>query len=225
MAIDSLDRYRELGLATVDTTPTGPKKKELGQDAFLKLMTTQLTHQDPTKPMENGDFLAQMAQFSTVSGIQDLQKSFSDFSESISSSQALQAGALVGRYVSAPSSEGLLAAGGEIKGSFELDSSSPSVNLKIIDPQTGETVRAFDLGGQAGGTVPFVWDGTLNDGTYADPGVYKIKVEGIVEGKNTAIATQIESKVESVAFEKSGGISLNLAGLDSIKFNQVKKIL
>ena len=71
------DTYKDLGLATIEGN--APKKKSLGQAEFLKLMTTQMTHQDPTKPMQNGEFLAQMAQFGTVNGIQDLQASFKDF--------------------------------------------------------------------------------------------------------------------------------------------------
>ncbi len=83
---------------------------------FLKLMTTQMTHQDPTKPMENGQFLTQIAQFGTVSGIQDLQKSFGDFANSINSSQALQATSLVGRYVSAPGTKGVVGSRGRYIG-------------------------------------------------------------------------------------------------------------
>ncbi|TAL42573.1 MAG: flagellar hook assembly protein FlgD, partial [Methylovulum sp.] len=97
--MSSINPYSGLGVSTLDTTKA-TKTTSLSQDEFLKLMTTQMTHQDPTKPMQNGEFLSQMAQFGTVSGIQDLQQSFKDFSASISSDQALQASSLVGRTVS-----------------------------------------------------------------------------------------------------------------------------
>ena len=58
-----------------ESAKTGPRDK-VGQDQFLELMITQLKNQDPMKPMDNGQFLSQMAQFGTVSGINDLQKSF-----------------------------------------------------------------------------------------------------------------------------------------------------
>jgi flagellar basal-body rod modification protein FlgD len=77
-----VDAINALGLSGAQTPVA--KKQSLGQEEFLKLMTTQITHQDPTKPMENGDFLAQMAQFGTVAGIQDLQESFKSFTASIS---------------------------------------------------------------------------------------------------------------------------------------------
>lgn len=221
----TIDNLKALGLATTDNA-SAAKKQSLGQDQFLKLLTTQLTHQDPLKPMESGDFLGQMAQFSTVSGIQDLQASFKDFATSISSDQALQAAGLVGRYVSAPGQEALLQATGSVAGDFELPSSSSQVNIKIINPQTGETVRDMDLGAQAAGSKPFVWDGLDNNGAFANAGVYKVEVSGLVDGVNTALATNIRSQVSSVTMANgSNGLQVNLLGLAPVKFTQIKQIL
>ena len=223
MAIDALKQYQDLGLKTVEKK--SKNDATLQQDQFLELMTTQLTHQDPLEPMDNGDFLGQMAQFSAVSGIQDLQKSFESFSSSISSGQALQAATLVGRYVSAPSSEGLLSAGGSVSGEFTLPASSPEVTLKIIEPASGEVVKTMDLGVQAKGNVAFEWDGITQNNEMANPGVYKIQVEAKIDGKNTALQTRIKSRVDSVTLgQGSNGLLLNLEGLDAVKFNQVKQI-
>lgn len=225
MATNTIDTFNNLGLATTSNTQA-QQKQTLGQEQFLKLLTTQLTHQDPMKPMENGEFLGQMAQFSTVSGIQDLQASFKDFASSISSDQALQAASLVGRYVSAPSQQALLAAGGTVSGDFSLPSSSPAVTLKIINPQTGETVRDIDLGAQAAGTNQFDWDGMDNDGQFANPGVYTIQLQAQIDGENTALSTNIKSKVQSVTMGSgSSGLQVNLTGLGPVKFNQIKQIL
>jgi len=90
-------RLQELGLMKPQSARK-PRNK-LGQEDFLKLMTTQMTHQNPLKPMENTQFLTQLAQFGTVNGIQALQKSFADFANAIASDQALQAAGLVGRQV------------------------------------------------------------------------------------------------------------------------------
>ena len=207
-------------------TKAASKKASLGQADFLKLMTTQMTHQDPTKPMENTEFLTQMAQFGTVSGIEDLQQSFKDFSTSMGSNQALQAASLVGHTVSAPSSTGLLELGGQIKGSVELSSSSPQVNLKILDPVTGNVVSAKSLGAHAAGSLPFVWDGMTDKCGFALPGVYKVQVEAGVDGVNTILPTDIQSRVESVSMNSSkNSLQVKLAGLDSVNFNQVKQIL
>jgi flagellar basal-body rod modification protein FlgD len=211
-------------VSTIDTV--APKKKSLGQEQFLKLMTAQMTHQDPTKPMQNGEFLSQMAQFGTVSGIQDLQQSFKDFAASISSDQTLQAASLVGRTVSAPSEEGLLAAGGEIKGTVDLPASSANVNLKILDPLTGDVIRIKSLGGHSAGPVPFVWDGMNDKGNLASPGVYKVQVEASMDGINTVLQTEIQARVESVSMGSGkNGLQVNLAGLGAVNFNQIKQIL
>ena len=96
--IDSKNVYAQLGL----TAPAAGENKandELGQAEFLELMTAQLKYQDPLKPMENGDFLGQMAQFGTVSGINDLNATINTMSASFQSNQALQASTLVGRRV------------------------------------------------------------------------------------------------------------------------------
>jgi len=219
-----LDAINALGLSSAQSTVA--KKQTLGQDEFLKLMTTQMTHQDPTKPMENGEFLAQMAQFGTVSGIQDLQELFKNFAASISSDQALQASGLVGHSVSIQSNQGVLPAGGEIKGQLELTGNSPNVSLKIVDAQTGETVRTLDLGSQSAGAVPFSWDGYSDNNVLAHPGVYRLEAAATIGGTNTALATQVYSKVESVILGNGQqGVSVNLEGLGAIGFNQVKQIL
>jgi flagellar basal-body rod modification protein FlgD len=222
--MNSIDVYNALGVSTSDSV--APKKTSLGQDEFLKLMTTQMTHQDPTKPMQNGEFLTQMAQFGTVSGIQDLQQSFKDFAASISSDQALQAASLVGRTVSAPSGQGLLAAGGEIKGTVDLPASSSNVNLKILDPVTGDVIGTKSMGVQSAGSVPFVWDGMNDKGNLAHPGVYKVQVEASIDGINTVFQPDIQSRVESVSMDSGkNGIQVNLAGLGAVNFNQIKQIL
>lgn len=218
----NLDALSGMGIRTVADGPV--KKKELDQEQFLKLLTTQLTHQDPTKPMENGEFLGQMAQFSTVSGIQDLQKSFSDFADSISSNQALQAASLVGRSVLVPGTEGIFSLNDNLKGEIELTGPTDNLSLEIQN-RNGVTVKQLNLGRQAAGNVPFEWDGLLDDGTFADPGVYKIRSTASIDGQNTALQTYVAAGVNSVTLGKNGsGIQLSLNGLDTVKFNDVRRI-
>ena len=197
----------------------------LGQSDFLKLMTAQMTHQDPTAPMTNGDFLSQMAQFGTVDGIKGLQTSFNNFSTSMGSNQNLQATNLIGKTVSTASNQGALAAGGSIKGSVALTSSSSDVSVQIINPSNGTVVSSMDLGSQAAGDVPFSWNGTNSDGTQARPGIYQVKVQSMVNGTNTALTTNIQSQVSSVSMGAQG-VQVNLAGgLGSVNLSQVTQIL
>ena len=87
---------------------------ELGQDDFLELMIAQVQHQDPFQPMENGEFIAQMAQFATVDGIQNMESSISELNGTMASNQALTATTLVGRSVMAPGGEFALGAEGGV---------------------------------------------------------------------------------------------------------------
>jgi flagellar basal-body rod modification protein FlgD len=222
--MNSIDTYTGLGMSTSGTV--APKNTNLGQEQFLKLMTTQMTHQDPTKPMQNGEFLTQMAQFGTVSGIQDLQQSFKLFSASISSAQALQtAASLVGHTVSALSDRGLLETGGKIKGTVDIPASSANVNVKILDPVTGDVIAIKSLGAQSAGPVSFAWDGMDSKGKLAPPGGYKIQVEASIDGINTVLQPEIQSRVESVTMNGNNGLQIKLAGLGTISYNQITQIL
>ncbi|MDD5228585.1 MAG: flagellar hook assembly protein FlgD [Methylococcales bacterium] len=212
--------------AEAESRKIAKNKTSLGQAEFLKLMTTQMTHQDPNNPMQNGEFLSQMAQFGTVSGIQDLQASFANFSSSISSDQALQAASLVGRDVTITSDQGVLAAGGDISGTVNLTSSTPDLQVAVTDASTGELIKTLDLGNQSSGNVPFSWDGTNTAGTLASPGAYKIVASAPVDGKNTAFTTDINSRVGSVVMANgTKGMQINLAGGNTVDFSQVKQIL
>ena len=121
--------YADLGIAVKQQSAAG-NKQSLGQTDFLKLMTTQLQYQDPFKPMDNGEFLGQMAQFSTVSGIQDLQASFSSLASSLQTSQALQGASLVGHAVLVPATSGYLGDDTALSGAVDVKSSG-TVSVQI----------------------------------------------------------------------------------------------
>lgn len=221
MAI-GLETIQQLGLSSAEETK--PQKQELGQEQFLELMTTQLTHQDPTSPMENGDFLAQMAQFSTVEGINALQTSFETFAASMTSNQALQAAGLVGHSVAFPSDSAVLAVDKPVSGNIKLEQSTPQLSINILD-QNGVLVKTLNLGSQAEGITKFEWDGLLDDGNYAEPGVYKLDAQALFDGENTALETIVSATVESVDLgNPQTGIVLNLEQLGSIEFSKVNQV-
>jgi flagellar basal-body rod modification protein FlgD len=206
------------------TTSDSGKKKTLGQEDFLKLMTTQLQNQDPMKPMENGNFLAQIAQFSTVQGIGDLNDNFASLSASLVSNQALQATNLVGHQVLAPTGVAALKTGGNISGSVQLPSATSDVVVSVRD-QSGQVVRRLDLGSQAAGSADFKWDGLRDDGQYAGAGNYFVSAEASVDGQFQSVDTLLVSDVRSVTLSNSGGLLLDLDGIGSMDFSEVRQIL
>ncbi|HED33368.1 MAG TPA: flagellar hook assembly protein FlgD, partial [Gammaproteobacteria bacterium] len=147
------------GLRSIVDSKENENNKELGQNDFLKLMTTQLSNQDPLEPMDNGEFMGQIAQFGAVDGINNLLASFNDLAANLQSSQALQASNIIGREVLVNHDQGYLPQGGVLQGAVELDSSSSNVAVNIYDA-TGEVLGRVDLGAQPAGLVQFNWDGT-----------------------------------------------------------------
>ena len=205
-----------------------PEKKandSLGQDDFLTLMITQFQNQDPFEPLDNGDFLGQLAQFSTVNGISSLNTAFSGLAGSMQDNQALQAAALVGHKVLAVSDVGHLRAGESVRGAVELDSSAGNVQIEITDP-SGQLVKRLDLGQQPPGLVEFAWDGTDSAGKNAPDGHYQVSAR-VVRGANVESApTVIEAEIQSVTLGNFGeGMSLNLAGGQSMPLSQVYQII
>lgn len=218
------DLFASLGLARGDAQARGTNKtNELGMNTFLKLMVTQLNNQDPFKPMENGDFLGQIAQFGSVTGLEQLNDSFESLAASITSGQALQAGSLVGREVLAPVETGYLAAGGSLRGQVRLDQSSPQVTARVTDA-SGQLVRELLLGTAPAGALNFTWDGMNDAGEFVAPGLYSVRVEATQGDRVVDLQTQLFSRVESVNLSGSNGLTLNLEGLGPIAFNNVQQI-
>ncbi len=216
-----INNLQNLGLSSVEQQPP---RDRLDQAQFLKLMMTQLNNQDPLKPMESTEFFGQMAQFSTVAGIQDLQTSFSTLASSLQSNQALQAANLIGRSVLVPGNTGLLAPNGALSGAVDLSAAASDVQLSVYD-QNGQLIRRLDLGPRANGTVRFTWDGIRDDGQFAAPGIYTIRADAAVDGHAVAPPVSIMAAVESVTLGPAGqDLLLNLTGLGSIAFSDVKQI-
>lgn len=213
--LDSLGLLRQEQRATASN--------ELGADDFMKLMIAQMQNQNPMDPMDNGDFIAQLAQFSATSGIQDLNASFTGLAESLQSYQALQASGLVGRSVLIISDSGQINAGGSISGMISLEATTPQLNVGIYD-QNGALVRRLPMGMQSEGMVHFNWDGMADDGSAAPGGVYEVRAEALIDGKTTAMGTLIYNDVESVSISSRGGVLLNLAGVGTVDLSKVYQI-
>jgi flagellar basal-body rod modification protein FlgD len=200
------------------------KNDELGQSEFLELMITQLNHQDPMQPMQSGEFYTQIAQFSTVAGIQELQQTFKQVASALYSGQALQASAMVGRsvLVSAPSAS--LASGGGIAGVVEVPRDTGQLNVDIYD-QAGQLVQRLSLGEHAAGKAAFSWDGTTADGNSAAPGTYYLEATMLLGGEAFGLETLVENRIDSVTVDAGGqGIVLNLAGGGQSTLASVREI-
>ena len=202
----------------------GESAKALGQADFIELLVAQIKNQDPTEPLDPSQCMSQLAQFSTVNGIQEMKDSFDSLAGRLSSEQSLQAAGLVGRDVLVPGGLGLLTAGGSISGQVDLPQSTSQLNLRIMD-EYGVEVRHLSLGGNGEGPVQFQWDGIADDGSSVLPGRYRVIAEALIDGELQAVEASVDTRVASVTLNQDGSAPLlNLESGDSMPLSNVQKI-
>ncbi|VUD56478.1 Basal-body rod modification protein FlgD [Thalassocella blandensis] len=224
--------FADLGIA--QKKETEPKSNELGQSAFLELMITQLKNQDPLSPQENTEFIAQLAQFSSVESLDKLNNNFDNFTSNFVANQALQASSLVGRSVSVPTDTTMLELGGVVSASVDVPASTGKVQVNIYD-ESGSLVDQADLGEQPAGELVMRWDGVRMEvnGELTDwvsgheeglaAGTYRIEVMADIDGEPTALDTALSANVNSVTVGQNGNLILNLAGIGAVSLADIKQ--
>ena len=206
----------------------------LTQEDFFALLTKELSHQDPTKPVENNEMISQMTAFSTTDGVSKLNDSFDAFAASMSSGQALQASSLVGRSVLVDDDVFGMAAGQQVKGKLVTDAPAQDVTIYVHNA-AGEVVQTVPVGDVEKGEFGFVWNGQMANGDQAPTGVYSFKIKGLVATKDedtgdvTFQGSELQAmtyrKVDSVTLAGAGGsILLNLNGGSTMKLSEVKEV-
>ncbi|MBD9425827.1 flagellar hook assembly protein FlgD [Pseudomonas sp. PDM15] len=204
--------------------PETGKSKELGKNEFLELLVAQLNNQNPLEPQENGEFIAQLAQFSQVEGIEQLNTRMESLLSGYQSSQALQASSLVGRKVIVPSEKAVVDTSETFKGSLVLPVTSSNVYVNVYD-SAGKAVNRVNLGQQAAGNVSFMWDGKDSSGNLMPPGTYKFEAQATYADGTKGLYTLLPANVDSVALGQNGGeMKLNLAGIGAVPLSQVQII-
>ncbi len=191
------------------------------QDRFLTLLVTQLQNQDPMNPMENAELTSQLAQMSTVEGINNLNSSMTELLNGFYSAQNLQAASLIGRQVLADS-DVLGLSEEQAGGGVNLAASADSVTVNILDA-SGKTVRTLDLGAQDAGIVHFVWDGKDDVGAALTDGDYQMTVSASQGGGAVQANPLTLSTVTSVTMN-GGAFKIDLAGLGQRDLADIQQI-
>ncbi len=205
-----LGQRRETGAAgTVDEM----------QNRFLTLLTTQLRNQDPLNPMDNAEVTSQLAQMSTVQGIENLNKMFQQFMET---SRFSELSSLVGRGVLVQGDRLELTQAGGV-GGVELDGSAEAVTVRITDAN-GQAVRTMTLGSLEAGSHNFVWDGTTDDGQMAAPGPYRITVEA-KNGSETVQARTLQLAQVTAVVRGNHSADLQLGELGIFRLEDIRQVL
>lgn len=205
---------------TANTATTG--QSTLGQADFLKLMTAQLQNQDPFAPVDNTQMVAQMAQFSQLSGITDMSTTLKAISDKLGATTTSDAVAYVGKTVLVPGSTAYGRTSGGISGSVELGGDATGVNVTISDAN-GQVLKTMKLGAHAKGTMTYDWDGKTDQGADAGTGPFTINVAA----QNAGVAVQatglVWAPVQSVSIT-GGKAFLQLPGLGDTDASTVRQI-
>lgn len=208
-------------LDSVNGKKTAADTTQEAQDRFMTLLVTQMKNQDPLNPMDNAQVTSQMAQLSTVSGINKLNTTVESLMSSLAAGQSYQASNMIGHNVLV---EGKTVATAGTGGYFGVDLPVGADKLSVnIKDSSGNVIRTLDFGAQGAGSVPFNWDGMTKDGAVASSGNYQFEVAATVSG-NAVEATPLSyTSVQSVS-NSSSGITLNLSNLSSVSTSAVKEI-
>jgi flagellar basal-body rod modification protein FlgD len=229
MAIDSIPQTVSPDLlATVNPkkTTTADGSVDADTNKFLTLLVTQLKNQDPMNPLDNAQITSQLAQLSTVTGVNKLNTTLESLKTSYQSSEAMAATNMIGHGVLVEGDYVNLQSGKGIMG-IDLASAADSVKLVVTDPKTGKDVQTIDLGARPAGTIPLAWDGVPDGATspLAD-GKYLIRVVATQAGEQLKDAKALSfDSVASVTTSAANGVKLNLPTKGAVAMADIKQIL
>jgi flagellar basal-body rod modification protein FlgD len=184
-------------------------------DRFLKLLVTQMKNQDPLNPMDNAQVTSQMAQISTVSGIEKLNNTVGGLNGQFMQMQALQGASLVGHNVTLQGNRLDIASGTGVAG-FGLASAADNVQVEVVNP-AGQTVQTVQLGAQSAGLHGFTWDAT----GVADGANYSFRVSATSGGSKLTPTPLMRDRVVAVSTD-GNGLKLQTDYSGSVAFSDVK---
>lgn len=199
------------------------------QNKFLTLLVTQLQNQDPLNPTDNAELTSQLAQLSTVTGINQLNATVTSLQSSYQSSQALAATNMISRGVLAEGTALKLTSSQGIYG-INLGTAADDVTVTIKD-STGAVVQTIDMGAQPAGTQPLIWDGKVDNlnntgvaGTVAD-GTYSISVNATLSGNTLTDAAALTYGTVVSVSTSSTGVTLNVPAIGKLTMDDIKQVL
>jgi flagellar basal-body rod modification protein FlgD len=195
----------------------------LDKDAFLKLMLAQMKYQDPTNPMQNHEMAAQLAQFTSLEQLNNINSTLSGMSKSQAPTVNYQALNFIGKRVSGDSSKLTRVQGDTThEFNFTLAGDASKAEVKVMDEE-GNVVRKMAMTNLKKGTNTIKWNGIDDNGASARPGDYHFAVEA--SGRNGAkvfAKTEFNGKITGLNYTAQGPVLL--VGQQAIRMQDVKKI-
>ncbi len=217
-ATTSTDPASALG-ALASSAPSSADSEQ----RFLKLLVTQLNNQDPLNPLDNAQLTSQLAQMSTVSGIEKLNAAFQSLIAQSGASQVLQSAALIGHTVLVPGNDLSLQQGAAVPFAVDLPSAADSVKVTITNA-AGATVRSYDAGALPQGVKSLSWDGMGDNGAPVTDGKYTVNVVAKAGSAGVAASALTYASVVSVS-QSSVGVALDLGAGRKANLGDVRQVL
>ena len=212
----------KLGINSSEKSNVPKAKDQLGQEDFLKLMTTQLQNQDPFAPMENGEFIAQMAQFSTVTGITSMDESLKNVAAKLGETRIATAANMLGHSVLVPGKIARADNDGSVNGVIDLPSASTNVNV-VFKSQNGDIIDTINLGNQSSGLVGFAWHGAPKNMIENDEPIFVEAYANSGKGMEGVSCSIFAEVLSSSAGDGDSGVMLDVRDYGTISANEVIK--
>jgi flagellar basal-body rod modification protein FlgD len=203
-----------------------PQSTSMGQSEFLTLFTTQLKNQDPTDPVKNEAFVAQLAQFSQLEATTAMKTSMNSLVSSMSNDRMLGAASLMGKQVAVPDGPVQVTDTTVSQGTINVPAGADGIQLQVLNDK-GILVRTQIMGAQAPGDVTLAWDGMTDGGTAAANGTYRYVATVNSKGTMSKPTVNTYATVTGVssAGTSDGAMLLEVAGGKTVNLADVKRIV
>lgn len=195
----------------------------LGKDDFLELLVVQLQHQDPLNPLDDKEFIAQLAQFSSLEQMSNVAEGIDSLTETVSRQDSLSAASYIGKNVVAEGNTITKLDSGISPLYFTLDDTAATVTINVYD-QNKNIVQTQTLNAMQAGEYTFSWDGLNYNGKESDNGQYKVYFSA-VDAKDDAVLvnTKVAGKINGVS-KGTDGISFRLSDGRNVEFDDISMV-
>ena len=216
--LQNVSRYEDVKDAAKKT------KADMGKQEFLTLFTAQLQNQNPLEPVKNEAFVAQLAQFSQLEALTNMQGSLDKFVTSMSGERMLGSASLIGKKVAVTDTPTQLQSGSVMEGTLDLPLGASGIQVNVHDSQ-GRLVQELIAGPQMPGNMPFVWDGKDAAENPVPSGLYRLTATAVINGQSQKVPVSTLSTVRAISSNPAdGSVSVEVDGGKTMLLTDVKRV-
>jgi len=218
MTISAIENF----VPTTNDTAASTSGTALGKDDFLKLLVTQMKNQDPLNPMDGTEYTAQLAQFSSLEALQNIDAEIQQLKTTQAAANNSRAADYLGKTVTAVGDSFDLSSGTVSNLRYRLDNAAAETYVKVYNG-AGQYVTSIDSGARAAGEHLFTWDGLDSQGVAAPDGAYFIEVMA-VDGNGNPVATETVFSGQATEINFRDDTAYILVGGREVTLEDIRKI-